>query len=250
MREGGPGDRLSPLTTEESSLGSRGRLTAEIQGPKMPGHIRGLFAALCCAAQEERFMANLRPSDVNRGRARRSSWAWVLVLAGTLGFAASAPAQQNAAWPKARTADVRSVNAIVLATYDAISSTGSHGPDLQRFQSLFTPEARLIDVSYRNGKPVMVVRTIQEFVDAVAKLGPRPGRYEHEIARRTETYGNMVQVWSTNKYGSVGEAKPAGYGINSITLSWDGTRWWIIATTWKNQSPGQLVPAKYMPRKK
>ena len=196
-------------------------------------------------------MANLRPSDVNHGRARRSSWAWVLVLAGTLGFAASAPAQQNAAWPKARPADVRSVNAIVLATYVAISSTSSHGPDLQRFQSLFTPDARLIDVSYRNGKPVTVVRTIREFVDAVSKLpATGPGRYEREIARRTETYGNMVQVWSTNKYGSAGEAKPAGYGINSITLTWDGARWWIIAVTWKNESPGQPVPAKYMPRKK
>jgi hypothetical protein len=175
----------------------------------------------------------------------------MLVFAGALGLAAGAAAQQNSAWPKARPADVRTVNSVVLATYDSISGTKSHGPDLRRFESLFTPEARLIDVSYRNGKPAMVVRTIQEFVEAVSKLpanGPR--RYEWEIARRTETYGNLVQVWSTNKYGKVGEPKPAGYGINSITLAWDGTRWWIIAVTWKNQTPGQLVPAKYMPRKK
>jgi hypothetical protein len=165
-------------------------------------------------------------------------------------LAIGAAAQQNAAWPEARPADVRTVNSVVLATYDAISSTDSRGPDLKRFQSLFTPEARLIDVSYRNGKPAVVVRTIQEFVDVVGKVGPRPGRYEREVSRRTETYGNLVQVWSTNKYGKVGDPKPAGYGINSITLNWDGTRWWIIAVTWKNQTPGQMVPKRYFPHGK
>jgi hypothetical protein len=186
------------------------------------------------------------------GRAVLNGRAWVLVLAAALGLAVSAAAQEKAAaWPKARPADVRSVNAIVLATYDSISGTSSRGADLQRFQSLFKPEARLIDVSYRNGKPAMVVRTIQEFVDAVSKVPTTgPHRYEREIARRTDTYGNLVQVWSTNKYGTVGTPKPAGYGINSITLTWDGTRWWIIAVTWKNQSPGQMVPERYFPHKK
>jgi len=181
----------------------------------------------------------------------RGGWARVLVFAGALGLALGAAAQQNAAWPKARPADVRSVNAVVLATYDAISGTASHGPDMERFESLFKPDARLIDVSYRNGKPAVVVRTIQEFVDVVSKLpAERAKRYEREIARRTETYGNLVQVWSTNKYGIVGKPKPDGYGINSITLTWDGTRWWIIAVTWKNQTPGQMVPPQYFPRKK
>jgi hypothetical protein len=190
----------------------------------------------------------------SKGNCSRTGWragGWILVFAGAFGLAASAAAQANAGWPKARPADVRSVNSIVLATYDAISGTESHGPDMKRFQSLFTPEARLIDVSYRDGKPAMRVRTIREFVDAVSKLpanGPR--RYEREIARRTETYGNLVQVWSTNKYGIYGKPKPAGYGINSITLTWDGTRWWIIAVTWKNQTPGQMVPSRYLPRGK
>jgi hypothetical protein len=195
-------------------------------------------------------MTNSQGRVGNFGWARWNLAARMLVLAGVLGLAAGAAAQQKEGWPLARAGDVHTVNSIILATYDAISSTNSRGPDLQRFQSLFTPDAQLIDVSYRDGKPAIVVRTIQEFVDAVGKLGPRPGRYEREIARRTETYGNLVQVWTTNKYGKVGDPKPAGYGINSITLTWDGTRWWIIAVSWKNQSPGQLVPGKYMPRKK
>lgn len=196
-------------------------------------------------------MAEWKHSELYRGRTWRAGWGRMVILACALGLAASAAAQEQAVWPKALPADVRSVNAIVLATYDAISGTKDRGPDLQRFQSLFKPEARLIDVSYRKGKPAIVVRTIQEFVDAVSKApANRSRRYEREIARRTETYGNLVQVWSTNKYGTVGTPKPAGYGINSITLTWDGTRWWIIAVTWKNQTPGQMVPEQYFPHKK
>jgi hypothetical protein len=187
----------------------------------------------------------------NCERVRRSGWVVAGVLAGALGLAASAAAQGNANWPKARPADVRSVNSAILATYEAISGTASSGPDLKRFQSLFKPDAQLIDVTYRNGKPAIVARTIEQFVDAVSKLpANEPRRYEREIARSTQTYGNLVQVWSTNEYGLYSKSKPAGYGINSITLTWDGTRWWIIAVSWKNQSPGQMVPAEYLPRKR
>jgi hypothetical protein len=184
----------------------------------------------------------------------RAALGRVLIFALALGLGTVAAAQQapaaaqGPAWPQARAADVASVDAVVRATYDAISSTGSHGPDMKRFQSLFTPQAQLIDVSYREGKPAMKVRSIQEFVDLVSSLPARRGRYEREIARRTERYGNLVQVWSTNKFGFIGKPKPDGYGINSISLTWDGQRWWIIAVSWKNQTPGQMVPQKYMPR--
>lgn len=185
---------------------------------------------------------------------RKGEWGvalvWAMVFAATLILAPGAAAQQKTAWPQARPADVSSVNAIILATYDSISSTKTRGPELQRFESLFKPGAQLIDVTYRNGKPAIVVRTIEQFVHVVGRLHAKTKRYEREIARRTETYGNLVQVWTTNKYGTVGSPKPAGYGINSITLAWDGSRWWIIAVSWKNQSTGQYVPAKYMPRKK
>jgi hypothetical protein len=153
----------------------------------------------------------------------------------------------QAQWPAPRPADVASIDAIVLATYDAISGENNSGPDMTRFQSLFAPDAQMIDVSYRNGAPAMNVRSIQQFVDAVKGRQGRPGRYEREVARRTEQYGNLAQVWSTNKYGQAGNATPDGYGINSISLTYDGLRWWIIAVSWKNETPGQSVPAEYMP---
>lgn len=177
----------------------------------------------------------------------------LVTFAGAMGLAPTASAQNSPAippdWPAARPADVKSVNSVVLATYDAISSTASRGPDMKRFQSLFIPQAQLIDVSYRNGKPAMTIRSIQQFVDLVSGMKGRQGRYEREVARRTERYGNLVQIWSTNVYGFAGQPKPDGHGINSITLAWDGTRWWIIAVSWKNETPGQMVPAHYMPHR-
>lgn len=184
------------------------------------------------------------------GRARAILPA-VFIVAGAISLSASASAQTsappaNAAWPEARPADVASINSIILATYDAISSDAGGHPDMKRFQSLFIPQAQLIDVSYRDGKPAMTVRSIQEFVDLVSGMKGRQGRYEREVARRTERYGNLAQVWSSNVYGYESESKPAGHGINSITLTWDGKRWWIIGASWKNETPGQPVPARYL----
>lgn len=174
-----------------------------------------------------------------------------IMLAATLALAGGAAAQgsappANATWPEARPADVASIHSIILATYDAISSNADGHPDMKRFQSLFIPQAQLIDVSYRDGKPAMTVRSIQEFVDLVSGMKGRQGRYEREVARRTERYGNLAQVWSSNVYGYENESKPAGHGINSITLTWDGKRWWIIGASWKNETPGQPVPARYL----
>jgi hypothetical protein len=169
----------------------------------------------------------------------------ILILSGSLA-ASPTVAQQNAPWPKARPEDVASVDAIIRATYKADSDDGVHRRDMDRFRSLFIPQAQLIDVTYHNGKPAITVRTIEEFARLVASLPPGHPRYEREVARRTETYGNLVQVWSSNVYGVPGAPKPAGHGINSITLTCDGTRWWIIAAEWKNETPGQPVPQQYL----
>jgi hypothetical protein len=180
---------------------------------------------------------------------------WAVLLASTMifaaafGLAASAAAQTKAPWPKARPSDVRSINSIVLASYKAIS-TGPNGKrDLARFQSLFTPGAQLVDLSDKNGKPSTHVLTIQELVAALSQYPPKQSDCEREIARRTWRYGNLAQVWSTNQFGICGKPKTARYGINDITLAWDGTRWWIIAASWKNETPGHPFPTEYLPRK-
>lgn len=190
--------------------------------------------------------------EVRTGRSsgRRRTCAAALAFGAALLLVPGAAAQQKTAFPKARPADVRSVNAIVRATYESISNTATRGREMRRFESLFKPDAQLIDVTYREGKPTVVIRTIEQFVQLVDKLPNKPRRYEHEVTRRTERYGNLVQVWSTNVYGMVGQRKPAGYGINSITLAWDGARWWIIAVSWKNETPGQMVPKRYFPHGK
>ncbi len=172
-----------------------------------------------------------------------------MIFAAALVLVVGAAAQTTPQWPKARPSDVRSVNSIVLASYKAIS-TGPHGKrDLQRFQSLFAPGAQLVDVTDQNGKPSTYVLTIQKFIAALSKLPANRPDCEREIARRTWTYGNLAQVWSTNEFGVCGKPKTTQYGINDITLTWDGTRWWIVATSWKNETPSQALPRKYLPRK-
>ena len=172
-----------------------------------------------------------------------------MIAVAALALAASAAGQAGPQWPKARPSDVRSINAIVLASYKAMS-TGPNGKrDLTRFQSLFAPGAQLVDGTDRDGKPSTYVLTIQKLVAALSQLPPKQSDCEREIARRTWRYGNLAQVWSTNQFAVCGKPKTARYGINDITLAWDGTRWWIIAASWKNETPGHRFPAEYLPRK-
>lgn len=160
----------------------------------------------------------------------------------------AAPVGEPPSTLAARPADVGSIDAIVRASYDAVSGDSQHAPDLERFGSLFLPEAQLIDATDRDGRPATKVRSIEEFLRVVGERVRQHPRIETEVARRTETYGNMAQVWSTYEVRSDrGETEPEARGINSIQLFNDGQRWWIVGALWKNETPGQPVPADYLP---
>ena len=175
--------------------------------------------------------------------------AFPFVLAGVLALvnlrAAGAESSPVSAWPAAKLEDVSSVDAIIKASYEALSGAPDK-LDLQRFKSLFAPDTRLATAKDdANGIPTYSLRSVDEFLAAVA-LRQAP-MTEREVARRTETYENMVQVWST--YDLITDDKGVQRhqkGINSILLVFDGQRWWIVGAIWRNESPGKPVPEKYL----
>ena len=64
------------------------------------------------------------------------------------------------------------------------------------------------------------------------------GFVEREASRKTERYGNIMQVFST--YESRHDAKdekPFARGINSFQLYSDGTRWWVVTIMWEEETP-------------
>ena len=155
-------------------------------------------------------------------------------------------------WPAARTQDVASVDAIIAASYAAISHPAGKAADLSRFQSLFRPGAQLINLNAENGRPVLRAGSIEQITRMLKSTQhPERAHFEHEVARRTERFGNLAHVWST--YVSADrESKPKHVmrGINSISLVNDGNRWWIVSAQWQNESEQRPIPPRYLPRAK
>lgn len=72
--------------------------------------------------------------------------------------------------------------------------------------------------------------------------------FEKEIARRTERFGHIAQVFSTYEARhDPAEPKPFLRGINSFQLVFDGARWWVVTIFWEVESPGVAIPKGYLP---
>ncbi len=148
----------------------------------------------------------------------------------------------------ANSADVASVDAIIKAVYDVISGDPGQKRDWDRFHSLFYKDARLIPTSKNPETKVFGATplTPEGYVKRVEPIFAKDGFYEKEVARKTETFGNIVQIFSTYEARrQKDDEKPFLRGINSFQLLFDGTRWWVVTIFWQAESPDNLIPPKY-----
>lgn len=121
--------------------------------------------------------------------AARTALAFLVVLATGLG------AQQSQV-PPAAPKDVKSADAILAAMYEANSVMVDQKRGADRFRSLYAPNARLISTTHGLASAVMNTRSVDEYVAAALSGRPRGGFSEREIARTSEAFGNIMQVWS------------------------------------------------------
>jgi hypothetical protein len=154
----------------------------------------------------------------------------------------------------ARPEDVRSMDAIVAALYQAISGPVGRR-DLDRLRSLFHPGARLIPCfparqAQEQGMNSMRVYTVDQFIEAIEPRVKQEGFFEREIARRVELFGAIAHVFSTyESRRAANDPQPFSRGINSIQLFFDGKRWWTITVFWDSERPGRSIPAEYLPKR-
>ena len=163
---------------------------------------------------------------------------------------ASLGAQEPVKTPAARAEDVKSIDAIVAALYDVISGPAGQKRDWDRMHSLFVPGARLIPaVPSATGASARVL-DVQGYIDRSGTNLERNGFFEHEIARRQETFGNIAHVFSTyESRHTAADPAPFARGINSIQLLKDGDRWWVVTVYWDSERAGNTIPAEYLPKK-
>ena len=150
--------------------------------------------------------------------------------------------------PAANPTDVGSIDAILTAVYDVISGPAGKKRDWDRMRSLFIPGARLIPTGPRPGNSYgSRVLTVEDYVARGTTLFDKEGFYEKEIARRTESFGQIAHVFSTYEARhSQDDAKPFIRGINSIQLMNDGKRWWIVTIFWQAEDMQNPLPEKYL----
>lgn len=161
--------------------------------------------------------------------------------------AAAAPAAPASNY-QARSADVESVDGIVAALYDVISGPAGKPRDWDRMRSLFAPEGRLMAVGARpDGSFVLRGMGVEDYIARNTKAFASMGFFEREAARTTETFGQIVHVFSTyESRHAAGDAKPFQRGINSIQLYNDGKRWWVVNVLWRAEDERLPLPERYL----
>ena len=148
------------------------------------------------------------------------------------------------------TKDVSSVDRIIEALYDSISGPAGHERDLRRFRALFHPGARLIRTApIDGGRSQAVVLDVDGYYSAASEYFKQNGFYEREIARRTDTFGNITHVLSTYESRHTAEdPEPFSRGVNSIQLLKDGPRYSVITIFWDFERPDNPIPPEYLPK--
>ena len=133
----------------------------------------------------------------------------------------------EAARQQARPEDVATIEGIMTAYYEVVSGPAGEPADMERDRTLHHPEAWVAIANVdQSGKPVVNVMTLDGYYGDNA---PRQeGFWEWETDRVVKRSGNMAHVWSS--YASAREqgGEPYTRGVNTITLFYDGERWWIM----------------------
>ena len=147
-------------------------------------------------------------------------------------------------------ADVASQDAIISALYEVISGDKGVKRDWERFEYLFTPEARLIPSGKNQaGKFGYRIITPKEYGENNGPWLEENGFFEKETHRKMETYGSLCHIWSTyDSYHASTDTTPFTRGINSIQLMHDGERWWIMQIYWLGETEETPLPAAYLPK--
>ena len=112
-----------------------------------------------------------------------------------------------------------------------ISGPAGKKRDWDRERSLYYPGARLIPTAKPGANDGLApqILDVEGFIARVEPYFAEHGFFEKEIARRTEQFGHIAQVWSTyESRHNADDPEPFMRGINSIQLFYDGNRWWIV----------------------
>jgi len=171
----------------------------------------------------------------------------IIILTAVIAALCSATMSQTT--KEADPADVSTIDGIMKAVYDVISGEAGKARDWDRFRTLFHENARLIPTGKNAQTGVVTARmlTPEEYIKRAEPFLVKEGFFEREIARRTEQYGHIVQIFSTyESKHKLDDKTPFARGINSFQLMNDGKRWWVVTIFWEGETPENQIPKEYL----
>jgi hypothetical protein len=139
--------------------------------------------------------------------------------------------------------DPSSIDGLVNRLYGAVSFGPGEEPDADALASLFSPGARIVEVA---GDAVRTL-TLDDFLGRVRSAiaqGRVSSLDERELARRTDVFGAIAQVFGTYERRSDDRVTR---GINALQLRNDGRRWWIESLMWTDEREDCPLPTTYLP---
>ena len=145
-------------------------------------------------------------------------------------------------------ADVKSIDGIMRAFYEVVSTAAGARPNQQRDASLHAPDAQIrLSRITREGRPDLQLLTLPQ-LHASDSTVRKQAFYEREIHRIIERFGSTAHVWSTYVTSRTPHGRAVNRGISSVQLYFDGTRWWITGWTNEDERNGHPIPARFLPR--
>jgi len=136
-------------------------------------------------------------------------------------------------------ADVGTIDALMTAYYESVS-----GPpglrDGERMLSLFI-EGGKISIDLTGDAPTH--KLAEDYLRSERFLTITEDFYEQEIARQTQSFGDMAHIVSSYGISDARDNKDfRARGVTFFQLVRHRGRWWILSTLWQRASDAQPLP--------
>tara|TARA_R110002126_G_scaffold287464_1_gene440301 strand:- start:2129 stop:2680 length:552 start_codon:yes stop_codon:yes gene_type:complete len=144
---------------------------------------------------------------------------------------------------------VLTLDSTIKNLYAVISGEKGVKRNWKQLKFLFAPDAKLIPSGFDKSENYRVrYMTPDDYIKSSGEWLVENGFFEKEIHRKTDTFGNITQVFSTyESFHSESDDSPFMRGINSIQLLNDGKRWWVVNIYWAQETKDHPIPEKYLP---
>ncbi len=139
--------------------------------------------------------------------------------------------------------DYSEIDNLMTTLYEVISGPADQERDWDTFYSLFNEKALLGPVR-KNKEGVVKFNPIipERYVELSAPLMRKNGFFEEELARKTEIYGGIAQVFSAYQFRFKPDGPVIQRGVNSIQLIFKDGRWYITQIFWQDETKEYPLP--------